>query len=110
MATTVPVATVIEGGVPNNVATAGDLTGNVLATNNGVTTFVEFINTAAVASTVTVPYVVKVDGKTIPVQSYSLVATIGSVMKAGPFPISLFGVNPVFTPSAVTVTFTSYQI
>lgn len=109
--TVLPVLTINEQGIPTAAGVAADIVnGNAPSSNNGKTTFIKMVNTVASVATVTLPYANKVDGKTVPPQVYNLPPTIGAGIDAGPFPLSLFGSNPVFTASAVTVQLQFKQI
>lgn len=110
-ATPLPVNTISRAGAaPVGETTATNVLGYQLATNNGVSTWVEITNTAAAALTVTVPFVRALDGVTVPAKSYSIPASSGAKFRIGPFPVELYGTNPTVLFSTITCSVAAYQI
>lgn len=110
-ASNLPVTTITRAGITEVAPTAADATnGNALATNNGRTTWVEATNTVTSPATVMVATPGTVDGNAIGDKSYSLPGTIGAKLRMGPFPIEVYGPNPVVTASAATVNLAAFQI
>jgi hypothetical protein len=107
-ATPLTVRTITEGtGLTPAAETAGDnVNGN--SVTNGSTVWLEMTNTGGSVATVTVAYAQQVDGQTVPPRSYSLAAA--AKLRAGVFPVSLFGSTLTIQPSAATVTLAAYQL
>lgn len=108
-ATVLPVQTLTAPGVTPQAQVAADpVNGNVLATNNGVSTWIEATNTDAADQTLTITTPVTVAGLDVADQVITLAA--GAAWRSGPLAVTLYGDQPLVTASAATVTLAAYQI
>lgn len=101
----VPVGTITASGVlettnPTTPTTAAATDTYTLATNNGLTTFVEIGNAATTAArtiTIVTPGTVGGGALAIADATFSLTAAANAVIRIGPLDPNLYGANPVLT-------------
>lgn len=107
-ATPLTVRTITEqsGLVPAAETAADNTNGNTVT--NSANTWLEMTNSGGSSATVTIAYVQQVDGQTVPPRTYTLAAA--AKLRAGSFPVSLFGTTLVIQASAATVTLAAYQL
>lgn len=75
--------------------------------NNGGTLVLE-LTSAVAGGTVTVAFADKVDGQTVPPQTYTFTGVQTRI--AGGFPVNLYGSTVIFTASVNTITYIAYQV
>lgn len=107
-ATPINVASIDRAGAAAPAEDAMDIAnGNVLANNNG-RTWVEVTNTGGTTKTLTISLPAQ-DGVASPGKVYSLATTVKR--RIGPFPVGIFGTNPIFQPEAgSTLTIKGWQL
>lgn len=107
--TPLPVQTLVRGGVTPTAEVAADAAnGNILATNNGVSTWVEATNTDTESHTLTLVTPGTVDGLAIADKVVTIPA--GAKWRSGPLPVMTYGSKPQITADSALVTIAARQI
>lgn len=100
-ATAITLQTIGRGGIEPAVEVAPDTSNGNTFPNNGAA-WIEVTNGSGSSANVTVDYANTVDGQTVPAKTYAVANT--KKRRIGPFPVSLFGANPVVhCPASVTI-------
>ncbi len=95
------VQTISEAGTTPIAGQTGDTTG--MTYQNSGKQWIEAVNGAAAAATVTVAFPYLIKGQQLPAKSYPLAASVGAAVRIGPLDPAIYGATVTFTPSATTV-------
>lgn len=108
-ATPLPVNGVTITGVAPVGEVAADVTnGNQLASNNGVSTWVEATNTGGSSYTLTLVTTATYAGRAVADDVITLAAS--AKRRIGPFPLDLYGPNPLLQAQNAAITLAAYSI
>ncbi len=108
--TPLTVQTVVPNGIALVPAVAADVVNGNVFPSNGQTTTLYMRNTVAAAAQVTVTTPFQAGGNAIADKVYTLPATVGAELEAGPFDPAIYDVNVAFMASAATVFVKAKQV